>query len=100
MTGFREQLLILIGTPLYLIIIGVELLLGNYRYRKLYTWRDTAANVYLMLANSLIELVIRGFYLGLLVYIYEHRLFQFMHPVVYWSMLLILEDFIYYLEFK
>lgn len=96
MTGFKEQLLILISTPLYLIIIGVELLLSNYRPRKLYNWKDTAANVYLMLANSLIELLIRGFYVGLLLYIYQHRFFQFSHPVVYWVMLFILEDFVYY----
>ena len=96
MTGFKEQLLYLISTPLYIIIIGVELLLSNYQHRKLYSWKDTTANLFLMLANTLIELVIRGFYLGLLVYLFQHRLFQFSHPVVYWAMLFILEDFLYY----
>ncbi len=96
MTGLKEQLLLLISTPLYFIIIGVELLLSNYRHRKVYCWKDTATNVYLMLANSFIELLIRGFYLGLLVYVFEHQVFRFTHPVLYWVMLFILEDFLFY----
>ncbi|MFM9911596.1 MAG: sterol desaturase family protein [Chitinophagaceae bacterium] len=96
MTGIKEQLIILISTPFYLILIGIELLLSNYQHQKLYTWRDTAANVYLMLANSLIDLLIRGMYLGLLIFTFENRLFQFTNPVVYWVMLFILEDFLYY----
>lgn len=96
MTGLKEQLLLLISTPFYFIIIGVELLLSNYRHRKVYSWKDTATNVYLMLANSFIELVIRGFYLGLLVYVFEHQVFRFTHPGLYWVMLLLMEDFLFY----
>ncbi|HMI59598.1 MAG TPA: hypothetical protein VK518_01775, partial [Puia sp.] len=66
MENLREQILILVSTPLYLIIIGLEVLLSNYRHRKpghgsagqsplkkAYTWKDTLTNVYLMLMNSI-----------------------------------------------
>ena len=47
MNELREQILILIGTPIYALIIGLELFLSNYHHRKLYTWKDTAVNVLL-----------------------------------------------------
>jgi len=96
MEQFREQLLFLITTPLYIIIIGAEILLSNYHHRKLYTWKDTAANIYLMLANTAIELLIRTSYFGLFIYLNQHAIYQFAHPVVYWIALIILQDFLFY----
>jgi hypothetical protein len=70
----REQLLILITTPLYIIIIGAEIFLSNYRHRKLYSWRDSTENVCLMLLNSGLDLAFRAVYLVILGYFYQHRL--------------------------
>ncbi len=96
MDSIREQILIFISTPLYVIIIGLELLLSNYRHQKLYTWKDTAANIYLLLLNSAIDLLFRGVYIVILDYFYRHHIFSFSHAVVYWFMLVLLEDFLYY----
>lgn len=96
MDSVREQILIFLSTPLYIIIIGLELLLSNYQHRKLYTWKDTAANVYLLLLNSAIDLLFRGVYVVILDYFYRHNIFSFSHVVVYWFMLVLLEDFLYY----
>jgi sterol desaturase/sphingolipid hydroxylase (fatty acid hydroxylase superfamily) len=74
----------------------VELLLSNYRHRHWYSWKDTAANLYLLLLNSAIDLLFRGFYILILDYFYRHHIFSFSHLVVYWFMLVILEDFLYY----
>lgn len=86
----------LIGTPLYIIIVLVELLLSNYRHKKIYNWKDTATNVYLMLANSLIDLLFRSFYIGVYIIIYHHQIFALANPIIYWFMLFLLEDFLYY----
>jgi len=91
-----EQLLILISTPLYIIIIGVELLLSNYRQIKTYTWKDTTANVYLMLLNVFLDLLVRSIYLLVLTYFFRYQVFSFTDVFVYWVMLLVLEDFLYY----
>src|SRR5688572_10099641 len=96
MDSLKEQLLLLISTPLYLVIIGLELLLSNYKHRQLYSWKDTAANIYLLLLNSAIDLLFRGVYILILDYCYRHHIFSFSHAVVYWFMLIILEDFLYY----
>ncbi len=74
----------------------MEVLLSNYQHKKLYSWKDTAANLYLMLINSLIDLVFRAVYIGVLAHVFQYRLFEFMHPAVYWIMLILAEDFLYY----
>jgi len=91
-----EQLLILISTPFYIVIIGVELLLSNYRQVKTYTWKDTAANVYLMLLNAFLDLLVRSAYLFILAYFFRYQFFSISHPIAYWITLLVLEDFLYY----
>jgi sterol desaturase/sphingolipid hydroxylase (fatty acid hydroxylase superfamily) len=96
MESLSEQLLILISTPIYIIIIGVELLLTNYRHKKAYTWKDTFTNVYLMLMNGLLDLFFRGFYLVILDYCWRHKLIEFELIPVYWIMLVLAEDFLYY----
>ena len=96
MEAIYEQLLILVSTPLYVIIIGVELLLSNYRHQKAYTWKDTAANVYLMLLNACLDLFVRSVYLLILTYFSRYQVFSFSNVIVYWIMLLVFEDFLYY----
>jgi sterol desaturase/sphingolipid hydroxylase (fatty acid hydroxylase superfamily) len=96
MESLREQILLLVSTPIYIVIIGLELLLSNYRHKKAYTWKDTFTNVYLMLMNGLIDLFFRGFYLVILDYCWRHKFIEFEQIPVYWIMLVLCEDFLYY----
>lgn len=96
MDGLKEYWLILISTPFYLFIIGLELLLSHMQHRKLYTFRDTVTNIYLMLLNSVIDLAFRLVYLAIFTYFYKHSQFHWTHPVGYWLALILLEDFLYY----
>jgi sterol desaturase/sphingolipid hydroxylase (fatty acid hydroxylase superfamily) len=96
MHAVYEQLLILVSTPLYIVIIALELLLSNYGHKKAYTWKDTAANVYLMLLNACVDLFVRGAYLFVLTYFFRYQVFSLSNVIVYWIMLLVFEDFLYY----
>ena len=103
MENLREQILILISSPLYLIIIGIEVLLSNYRHRergasqrKTYTWKDTLTNVYLMVLNGAIDLSFRAFYLVVLDFCYKHHWISITNVFSYWLLLLLAEDFVYY----
>ncbi len=96
MQAVYEQLLILVSTPLYIIIIGLEILLSNYGHKKAYTWKDTAANVYLMLLNACLDLFVRGVYLFVLTYFFHYQVLSFSNVIVYWITLLVFEDFLYY----
>jgi sterol desaturase/sphingolipid hydroxylase (fatty acid hydroxylase superfamily) len=92
----KEQILILVSTPLYIIIIGLEILLSNYRHQKLYTWKDTLTNVYLMLLNGSIDLLFRVAYLFVLNVCYRHHWISITNVFSYWLLLVLGEDFLYY----
>ncbi|HKB43151.1 MAG TPA: sterol desaturase family protein [Chitinophagaceae bacterium] len=94
----REQLLILISTPLYLIVIGLELLLSHLRRQQSYTWKDTIQNIYLMVLNGGLDLVFRVIYIGIILsFFYDHRIANsIQNPLLYWFTLLVFEDFMYY----
>jgi sterol desaturase/sphingolipid hydroxylase (fatty acid hydroxylase superfamily) len=96
MNDIKEQWLILISTPIYLIIIGLELLLTHMQHRKAYTLKDSLANVYLMFLNGGIDLAFRIIYLAILNYFYVHALMSIEQVFLYWFVLLITEDFLYY----
>lgn len=94
----REQLLIFITTPIYLIVIGFEIIFSNIHHQKTYTVKNTIQNVYLMLLNGGIDLLFRAVYVGIILsFFYDHRFFnRIANPWVYWIVLLIFEDFMYY----
>jgi sterol desaturase/sphingolipid hydroxylase (fatty acid hydroxylase superfamily) len=92
----REYWLILISTPIYCIIIGIELLLSNLQHRKVYTKKNVAANVYLMLLNMGIDFGLRVFTIGILGYFYKFSIFSWHIGIVYWVLLFAFEDLMYY----
>lgn len=96
-TTLRETWLILISTPIYVVVIGLEILLSNIRKQASYTLKDTVQNVYLMLANAAIDVVFRGIYIGvILTFFYDHRFGQMDSAWLYWGVLFVAEDFMYY----
>lgn len=96
MESLREQLLILISTPLYVVVIVAEMLLSHYRHSNSYTLRDTLTNLYLMLLNSGVDLGFRVFYLVVFHWFWVHRLFEFSTPFWYWFWLVVGMDFLFY----
>lgn len=98
MNSYREELLYLGSTPLYIIVIGIELLLSHFRKQQSYTVRDTFQNIYLMLLNAGIDLLLRAFYIGfVLTFFFNHRFAgPITTPWVYWVVLIVFEDFMYY----
>ncbi len=98
----KEQLLIMIATPIYIIVIGLEILLSHLRAKKYYTIKETLMNVYLTLANAGIDFLFRWIYAGIiLTWFYSLRVFDVSpHPLVYWPLLFVLEDFVFYIEHR
>ena len=96
MDSIREQWLILISTPIYCIIIGIELLLSHLQHRKTYTLRNTASNVYLMLLNGGLDLAFRLVTLAILGYFFQLSPIHWTVGPLYWILLVLIEDFMYY----
>lgn len=97
MDSVKENLLILIATPYYIFIIGIEILLSHFQHKKLYSLKDTLANLYLMLLNGGIDFLFRVVYVSIIFsFFYQHKIFSWVHGFWYWFALLITEDFLYY----
>lgn len=96
MDSLREQLVILISTPLYVVVILAEMILSHYKHRNTYTVRDTLTNLYLMLLNSGVDLAFRLVYLVIFQWFWVHRVFEFEQSFWYWFWLVVGMDFLYY----
>ncbi len=97
----KEQLLILITTPLYVVVIGFEIALSHLHLKKFYTLKDTLMNLYLCLLNGGIDLLFRVVYVVILAYFFRFHLVDFsFNPFVYWFLLFIAEDLAFYFEHR
>lgn len=96
MESLREQLLILITTPIYIVVIGLEIALSHFRHFSSYTRRNTLDNLLLMLLNSGIDLLFRGVYVLVLTWFFNHHLIGLYSAFWYWFWLVVGMDFMYY----
>jgi hypothetical protein len=73
----NEESLIAIATPLYIVVIGTEILLSHLQLKKYYTVKDTLMNIYLSLLNAGIDLLFRAVYLFIILqWFYNHHVFE------------------------
>ncbi len=85
-----------VSTPLYFVLIGLEILLSYLKKRKYYTLPDTATNVYLMLLNMGLDVLFMVVTLSVLGFFYQYKFFTIQPPVLYWTLLFFAEDFVFY----
>lgn len=88
----------LLSIPIYALIIPLEILLSHFNHWHFYSWKETAINVYLNLLNAGIDLVLRGFAFGILLFFSTHSLPIHLPPIAYWITLFFLEDVLFWLE--
>lgn len=100
MPALSQQLLILLSTPVYVVIIGIEIFASNYQSnhggQPKYNIRNVLTNISLSLINASLDLALRGFVFMLLGACYLHRLYHADPTPLYWLSLLIAEDFMFY----
>lgn len=88
--------MLLISTPIYIIVIGAEILFSNLLRYKHYTLKGTIENIYLMLLNMALDIVMLGITVSVLNYFYQFHFLQIQNNYLYWTLLLVLEDFLFY----
>jgi sterol desaturase/sphingolipid hydroxylase (fatty acid hydroxylase superfamily) len=96
MESVREQLLLLISTPLYVGVILFEMAISHYHDRNTYTFKDTITNLYFMLLNGGIDLLFRVVYVVCFQLFYAQRVLEIQSQFWYWFWLIIGMDFLYY----
>ncbi|MDP1802377.1 MAG: sterol desaturase family protein [Bacteroidota bacterium] len=97
MDEFRESLLVLISVPIYAIVIGFEFFYSYFKNKGLYTTKGLLSNVYLTSLNMGLDILVRGLCLLILNYFFQFRFYDWgTNVVLYWIVLVIAEDFMYY----
>lgn len=92
----KNQILLIFTTPLYLIIIGLEIVISHFQGLRAYSVKDTAYNFYLSILTGLAGLMMRGVSLWLLSLVYQRAAFEWAPTWWYWLILLLLVDFMHY----
>jgi sterol desaturase/sphingolipid hydroxylase (fatty acid hydroxylase superfamily) len=99
MNEFREELLIKLSIPVYALVIGIEIFFSYWHEKKYYSTKGILSNVYLSALNFTLDILIRGLCLAVLWYFHQFRftgIDKAAHPLIYWSALLIAQDFMFY----
>ena len=89
--------LVLWSTPVYTLLILFEIIISNLHDQPTYTITNTFENVYLSALNVCFDLMMRGASLVMLQFFYGVSLFQIESPVLYWTVLIIGLDFLFYI---
>jgi sterol desaturase/sphingolipid hydroxylase (fatty acid hydroxylase superfamily) len=95
--SLRESMLFALSTPLYLVVIGAEILFSNLRDRNFYSVKGTFTNIYLMLMNMGIDLLLRGVSLVVLNHFFVITPVRIENVILYWTVLLLAQDFMFYI---
>ncbi len=91
----REQaVIILIG--LLIVLTLAEMWLSYREDRKYYEKRDTITNLYLTSLAFIINLVVKFATFFILDFTWRYRFFEIKNAWIYWTVLIILQDFLYW----
>lgn len=99
MNEFREELLVLISIPIYTVVIGIEILYSYFHEKKFYSTKGILSNLYLTSLNLSLDILVRGICLAVLWYFCQFSftaIDKSIHPILYWTALLLAEDFMFY----
>lgn len=99
MNELQQRIFTLFSIPVYAVFIPLEIILSNFRHLGFYSVKESLINIYLNLLNAGIDLLLR-FLIGLsvLYFFYTYRIDLHLPPVAYWMLLLLGEDFMFWLE--
>jgi len=99
MEMFREGLLLKITVPLYILVIGFEMIWSYFKNKHYYSLKGVFSNVYLSSLNFGLDVLVRILCLTVLSFFYNYHfvgISKDYHPFVYWVLLIVFQDFMFY----
>lgn len=94
----KHTLLLYFSTPLYAVLICLEMILSNLHKRNFYSVKDTLANFYLTSLNFGLDLLMLFLItIPALEHFYKYRFFVIENAWAYWLVLLVFQDLMFYL---
>lgn len=96
----RENRLVALSTPLYAVLIVLEVVLSQYRRLGFYSVSETLINLWLNVANTALGLAVKGGVLLLMASFSVWGLPSTTHPTLYWFLLFLGLDLCFYFEHR
>ena len=87
---------ITLSIPIFFLLIGIELLFGYLKNKKLYRFNDALTNINLGVGQQVVGVMVKGFFFLGYLYLYENRVFTFENNLLSWVLLFLGVDFFYY----
>ena len=87
---------ITLSIPIFFLLIGIELLFGYLKNKKLYRFNDALTNINLGVGQQIVGVMVKGFFFLGYLYLYENRVFTFENNLLSWVLLFLGVDFFYY----
>ena len=97
---FRDNWLLAISTPIYTLLISLEVLLSNYQKRNYYSLPETLINFWLNILNTAIGISVKFLVLGVLTYFAGFAFLTIPDTFWYWLLLFIGVDLCFYFEHR
>ncbi|MCD6063253.1 MAG: fatty acid hydroxylase [Flavipsychrobacter sp.] len=98
MDQLHQQILLLFSIPIYAVLIPLEIFLSHFHHWKFYSWKETLVNIYMNAASAGVDLLLRGVALAVLMFFSQYQLHIQWNPIVYWVLLFLCEDIMFWLE--
>ncbi len=96
----KEEWLLIISLPIYLVFIVTEIFIGIKNRKELYNWKDSAISIWLGVAGALIDISIKFITFGILDWCNQHAIYKpdllTFHPILAWGLVFIGQDFCFY----
>lgn len=86
----------LVLMALLVVLTLVEMGLSYWENRKYYETRDTLTNIYLTSLAVVTNLIVKVSTFVVLDFTYQHRFFQIHNAYLYWFVLVVVQDFLYW----
>lgn len=90
----NQAVIVLVG--LLVVLTLVEMWLSYRENRHYYEKRDTFTNIYLTSLAFVLNLAVNGSTFFILSFCYQYKLFQIKNVIAYWVVLVIAQDFLYW----
>jgi sterol desaturase/sphingolipid hydroxylase (fatty acid hydroxylase superfamily) len=99
-TYLRENQMVALSTPLYVVLIALEVVMSQYRKLGFYSLPETLINVWLNVANTALGLAVKGAVVLFMASLSAWSLPPVSEPALYWFLLFVGLDLCFYFEHR
>jgi len=100
LTNLSVSEVYVIGAPIVLAMIFVEILISNWQQKNYYKTQDTLCTIGLLAGNIIVAFSIKGLILALHFYLYQYKIFELsgMLPLwLFWILTFVVIDLVFYI---